>query len=543
MDQNFLKQSSIVSSASDTAIQQKIALVESSIADLGVVLSLPKEAPTDQLPAKVPEVEQYFHLTFDRVLTVLICSRNINEVVKAFSLIEERLGKAKFVFAVVLYVIKKERLYKKWGFDSIEEFVDALPSQLRFTRQSFYNGVHAGQVLVEHFGFLEYGLTGTAQVDLSFLYNNYAKLAVMWKAIDVKHMPLSKEIYTHFLGDTLAGFSEYVSGRKAKKMVSEQKKKKVSRPQIVLDAKKRRICEAVAKGRQVAFILDKDAAFCVDIAIRFKARREDNEAFERDHSNGIEAVNGFDVGAMWPGHIKESILALSEAIPTLSVGTIKEVLAQQFQTMTDLRLAQAYVIYRLKHDDEFRNQFSDFRVTCALDFAKEHLGIDEPTFKWLARLGQNLVDFTPLLGKDIDFSFAGALDKLTILHVAMATHIGQGPQVIDMFKTLSVPKFRRYARDREYIPQNEEEPITMRTLKNAEELFLKYDQLVAAGHTVEVLEFKTKGEVDIFERYMRRYEGIQAYIARKPLLLPSSELPILLPALPGFLLPAATNAA
>jgi len=528
---------------SDTVSQQKLTLVESSIADLGVALQFPQEAPTGQLPATVPEVEQYFHIALDRMLSVLICTRNLKEVVRAFALIEERLGKAKFVFAVVLYVIKKEGLYKKWGFDSIEEFVDALPSQLRFSRQSFYNGVHSGQVLVEHFGFLEYGLTGAAQVDLSFLYNNYAKLAVMWKAIYVKRIPLSQELYAHFLGDTLAEFSDLVSGRKTKKAVSERKPRQSSRPQIVLAAKKRRICDAVAKGRQVAFILDRDAAFCTDIAFRFKARREANEAFERDHANGIEVFTGSDVGALWPGHLKESILALSQAIPTLSVDAIKEIFAQQFRTMTDLRLAQAYLVYRLKHADVLREQLSSFGVTCALDFAKQYFGIDEPTFKWLARLGQNLVDFTPLLGKDIDFSFAGALDKLSILHVAMAKHIGKGPEVIELFKTLSVAKFRRYARDPEYIPQNEEEPITIRTLRNAEALLLKYDGIVAAGHLVEVLEFKTKSEVDIFNRYMRRYEGIQAAVARKPLLLPSSELPILLPAQPGLLLPATTNAA
>jgi len=239
----------------------------------------------------------------------------------------------------------------------------------------------------------------------------------------------------------------------------------------------------------------------------------------------------------------ESILALSQAIPTLSVDAIKEIFAQQFRTMTDLRLAQAYIVYRLKNDDELRKQFAAFDVTCAFDFAKKHLGIDEPVFKWLARLGQNLVEFTPLLGKDIDFSFAGALDKLSILHVAMAKHIGQGPQVIAMFKTLSVAKFRRYARDAEYVPQTEEEPITMRTLKSAEKLLLEYDRLVAAGHDVEVLEFKTKSEVDIFNRYMRRYEGIQAAVTKRPLLLPSSELPILLPAQPELLLPATSNAA
>jgi len=528
---------------SDTTTQQKLALVESSIADLGVALQFPQEAPTGQLPATVPEVEQYFHLALDRMLSVLICTRNLKEVVRAFALIEERLGKAKFVFAVILYVIKKEELYKKWGFDSIEEFIAALPSQLRFSRQSFYNGVRSGQVLVEHFGFLEYGLTGTAQADLSFLYNNYAKLAIMWKAIYVQHMPISPDLYSHFFSDTLAKFTEFVSGQKKKKTVSERKNRQISRPQIAIDVKKRQICEAIAKGRQVAFILDRDAAFCTDIALRFKARREANEAFERDHANGIEVFAGSDVGALWPGHLKESILALSQAIPTLSVDAIKEIFAQQFRTMTDLRLAQAYLVYRLKHDDELRKQLPSFGATCALEFAKKYLGIDEHTFKWLARLGQNLVDFTPLLGKDIDFSFAGALDKLSILHVAMSKHIGRGPEVIELFRTLSVAKFRLYARDPEYIPQNEEEPITTRTLKNAEELLLKYDGLVAAGHLVEVLEFKTRSEVDIFNRYMRRYEGIQAAITQKPLLLPSSELPILLPAQPGLLLPAATNAA
>lgn len=528
---------------SDFASQQKLALVESSIADLGVALQMPREAPVGQSPATVPIVEQYFHLALDRMLSILICTRNLKEVVKTFALIEERLGKAKFVFAVVLYVIQKDRLYKRWGFDSIEEFVDALPAQLRFSRQSFYNGVRSGQVLVEHFGFLEYGLTGTAQVDLSFLYNNYAKLAVMWKAIYVKHTPLSADLYARFLGNTLAEFSEFVSGRKTKKAVPERKSRDVSRPQIILDAKKRRICEAVAKGRQVVFILDRDAAFCIDIALSFKARREANEAFPRDHANGIEVLRDFDAGALWPGKLKESILKLSQAISTLSVEAIKDIFAQQFRTMTDLRLAQAYLVYRLKHSDELREQFSSFGVTCALDFAKQYFGIDEPSFKWLARLGQNLVDFTPLLGKEIDFSFAGALDKLSILHVAMAKHIGKGPEVLDLFKTLSVAKFRRYARDPEYIPQNEEEPITIRTLRNAEDLLLKYDGLVAAGHIVEVLEFKTKYEVDVFYRYMRRYEGIQAAITKKPLMLPSSELPILLPAQPGILLPATTNAA
>jgi len=521
----------------EKAIEPITAVIETIKGGKSPVQDLPTEAPTANLPATVPAVERYFHNAFDRFFAIFVCSGNLYDVISAFGMIIERLGRAKFVLAALIYVIKRDNLFKRWGYDSVEEFVGALPARFRFSRQTFYNLLWAGQVLVEHFGFLEYGLKPKAQIDLSFLYRNFAKLPILWKAIYRRKMPLSSELYGHFLNDSKAAFEKYVRGEVKPRSTGKQRAAtKYEKPS--LDPAKQRICETIARGYRVGFIVDQPDRVAIDIAIQFKVRRAANAAYVRATSNDLSTVTGHDLSEMVPGHLKESISGLEQAIATLDLEAIHSILAEQFRTLTDLRLAQAYLVHRLKIDERLMRQFADFDITCASDFAARYLDIDAAMFKWLSRLGRNLVFYAPVFGENLDLDFDGSLDKLSILHIAMETHVGQAPLVIEMLKTLSVAKFRRFARDRDYHPEREPEPVSRRTIALSKDELLHYDALVAAGHKVEIIELRNPKEAETFERWVKRFELLPDAVIDEPLMLPASKTPILLPAHPELALPA-----
>jgi hypothetical protein len=531
-------------SSSATLTADASPIVKSSIQVVGLPIELPLEAASDNVPASIPEVDSYVLRAFDSSLSELVRSRTLGDFIEAFAVIRERFGKVEFVLAVTFYTLWKEKIYRRIGFDSLEELIGALPPDLRKTRQSLYDSIRGGQVLVEQFGFLEYGLTNNPRVDLSFLYRNFAKLPVLWLAIYRKRRPLSAELFEHFQQDTLVAFREYVRGKKAKPVTARGPSKGKSQVVRDLDAKKRRIVEAIGRGQAVAFIIDKDEDFCVEAARRFEIHRAGNDAYERNTALDYSAIDGRDLAAMRPGQFKESILDLEETLERLSIEAIIKIMSEQFRTVVDLRIAQAYVIHRLKHDPELRAQLPQYGVECPEDFALRYLGVDAPTYKWLGRIGRNLVMYAPLFGRELDFSFQGALDKLSILHHAIETHAGKADYVIDMLRTTTVAKFRRFARDAAYDPRQEPEPITKRLLVQSTELLLEYDRLIAQGHRVEILPLRHKAEVAFFERFLRGFEARWAAKRNEPVILPTNRTPIQLPdacrALPS---PTVSNAA
>lgn len=513
----------------ENALEPVTKVIESIRTGETPVEALPTEATTANVPATIPEVDRYFRSVFDVLLSTVICSRSLSDVLYAFGLIKERLGRAKFVLAAVLYVIKKACAFKRWGFDSIEDFVDSLPAKLRFSRQTFYNLLWAGQILVEHFGFLEYGLKDEARVDLGFLYRNFAKLPILWKAIYRKHRPLDVELYERFLNDSKVTFERYVRGE-VKPRATGKRSQAAAFAMPVLDPTKQRICETYARGYRVGFIVDQPDRRAIEIALKFKVLREGNAAYARSTANDRSMFDGSELSELVPKGLRESILKLAQAVETLDHESIRSILADQFRNMTELRLAQAYLIHRLKHDPDLKRQLPDFEVSCASDFAARYLDIDEAKFKWLSRLGRNLVHYAPLFGREFDLDFEGCLEKLSILHTAMENHVGQSPLVVEMLRTLSVAKFRRFARDRDYHPEQEVEPVSRRTLKLAKDELLRYDALIAAGHKVDVIELRTPKEVESFGKWVKRFELLPGAILEEPILLPSTEEPILLPA-------------
>ena len=123
----------------EKAIEPITAVMETIKGGQSAIQDLPTEAPTANVPATVPAVERYFHNAFDRFFAIFVCSGNLYDVISAFGMIIERLGRVKFVLAAIIYVIKRDNLFKRWGFDSIEDFVGSLPARFRFSRQTFYN--------------------------------------------------------------------------------------------------------------------------------------------------------------------------------------------------------------------------------------------------------------------------------------------------------------------------------------------------------------------------------------------------------------------
>lgn len=457
---------------------------------------LPVEAPTaTKLLVAQPAHLAYISGLLAPELRVCLTAEDLQQIALSCGPLSLEIGKADFVNAVAFFVICRDKRYRQRGFSSFEEFLDSLPEDIRITRQTGNNYAKAGEVLVEKFFFHKYG--SDPSVDISFLYGNFSKLPILWRYFHFSKQELSAEIYEHFEQDSVEDFRTYIESLLKRPKRPASKKGRASRPSVpqALSQPKRFIAEMIRSGRFPGFVLDHDAEFITNVMIRMKIRREANDQYRRQRVYDETIFLDKDPAKLHPsGLIPQCILALDDYISACSLEGIMSVVRRMLKTKSDITLAKGYIIIRILKSDNLRAQLPTLGVQDVQEFAKKYLDIDEAAYKWIVRVARNYVDFAGLFGSNIDVAYQKSLDKLFCLDVAIRNYPGRADYVIEMFRKLSAEKFSRFARDANYDPTKDLEVFSQALLKKANKLFLKYDELVAAGHEVEVVELRNEDE-------------------------------------------------
>jgi len=509
--------------------------VKPSILDL--VAPLPQPLPVQAPPATAPLVEQPAHLAYISgliapALRVCLSSEDLEQIALSCRPLILEDGKADFVNAVAFHVICRDKRWRQRGFSSFEEFLDSLPEDMRVTRQTGTNYARSGEVLVEKFFFHKYGLVGDSSVDISFLYGNFSKLPILWRLFHFTSMTITAEVYDHFAKDTVEAFRAYIDALIARPKRSCPQKGRTPHAQVSqsLPPPKRFIAEMVRVGRFPGFVLDHDVEFVTRVCMRMKVRLEANDRFRKDKTYDEVTLIGKDPAKLHPsGLIPQCILALDDYFSAFSLEGIMRVVRSMLKTKADITLVKGYIIVRLLKSDGLRAQLPALGVQDVQEFAKKFLDVDASMYKWLVRLARNFVEYAGLFGRDIEVAYQNSLDKLFWLDVAIRNYPGRADYVIEMFRKLAAVKFRRFARNPSYDPTKDLEVFSKTTLERANRHFLRYDELVAAGHSVEVVELRNEDEVRFLDWIVRQEEARDAHRIKRGLLPAPKATPLLLP--------------
>lgn len=490
---------------------------------------LPREVSTSTLPSVVPAARNYVAGLIDPELRSCLTTQELDDIVRAISNIARNEGMADFVNAMALFVIHRDKKYSQRGFSSFEEFLDSLPEDLRMTRQSAMNYVYAGDVLINNLYFLEYGFSGHPGVDMSFLFGNFAKLPTLWNILTKQKRRFTAEVFEHFKRDSLVEFRQYAKGDKVSPKRAEKKRVSadtISLPTLTDD--KRMIAEIVRRAHVPGFIVGHDSSFAINVGLKLKARREMNDQYRRDHAYDETLFAGRTPALLHSsGRVMACVQSLEEHFSKMTLEGIMRVVREQFKTKADVMLIKGYIIVLLLGSDHLRSQLRDFGVTTVEEFAGKYLDINANTYKWIKKATRNFIVYAPLFGDDLSVSYQSSLEKLFYLDTAIKQHAGQAPYVIDMFRALSTAQFREFARNTSYDPDKDLASIPKRILKKAEPHFLAYDERVAKGQQVHIIELRNSDEQRFLDWIVRTEESRSAHI-RTDGLLAAPESPILL---------------
>jgi hypothetical protein len=502
----------------------KNGLVKPAILDL--VAPLPLPLPVEAPPATNVPVAQPAHLAYvfgllAPEIRVCLTTEDLQQIAQSCRPLSLEIGKADFVNAVAFHVIYRDRRYRQRGFSSFEEFLDSLPEDIHVTRQSGINYARAGEVLVEKFFFHRYGMAGDSSVDLSFLYGNFSKLPILWRLFHFTSTNLTAEVYEHFSRDSVEEFRKFIESLLGRPKRAAKKKGRTSRSSVPqsLSQPKRFMAEAIQSGRFPGFVVDYDAEFTTRVMIRMKVRIEANDRYRRERAFDEATLIDKDPAKLHPsGLIPQCILALDDYFTSFSLEGIMTVVRSMLKAKSDVTLVKGYLIVRLLKSDRLRAQLPTLGVQDVKEFAKKYLDVDESMYKWLVRLVRNFMDYAGLFGSAIDIAYQNSLDKLFCLDIAIKNYPGRADYVIEMFRKLSAVQFRRFARDTNYDPTRDLVVFSRSVLERANSFFLKYDELIAAGHRVEVVELRNEDEVRFLDWIVSQEQAKDARRVKRELL-------------------------
>jgi hypothetical protein len=211
---------------------------------------------------------------------------------------------------------------------------------------------------------------------------------------------------------------------------------------------------------------------------------------------------------------------LSDLILDLSPDNIKLALVREFKTESELTLAQAHLLYRLKNTMSFDYSIWDYfrqhqikiehMWEPVMDFAVQVLGIEASRYKWLKRISENLPYLTgPSLRGKIHLTSAGFLEKLSYLSTALKKHVDNYGLVIDAFNTVSAKRFREFARNK--WDNLSRDPITLKDYQKAKPFIDKLHSFQAQGKSVTVIGLQSENEQEWLEKINKDMQGGEKY--------------------------------
>jgi hypothetical protein len=144
---------------------------------------------------------------------------------------------------------------------------------------------------------------------------------------------------------------------------------------------------------------------------------------------------------LFPTHLASQINAIFKCTYVgINIENLRTILVKECKTLTQLRIAQAVIVFRIYEDPDIRDILRQAdRITSWRELTKKYLGIDDSTCKLLLRIGHGLQYLPHLYEAGIDPLSNGTLDK--IANFDRAQYYNGLEKAMDAFRCCNVKEF------------------------------------------------------------------------------------------------------
>ena len=468
---------------------------------------------------KADVITSFFGASFDEVFANLLKAKTLEEFSDVFLEAEVRIGKVEFVNAILLYWIKTEKLYIRFGYTSVESFLHDLPATCNMTRQTFYNYVAAGFILGQanyFFGIEAYKITP------DIFHRNFSKLPILYGAFKHHYYQSFDELMLHFRDDTHIDFKTYV--QRQKKTVLEQKVPRIKRnvkakkpamkkkTPIKLNSIEQDLYDEVAKGREIQFLPDANEEFVLALKRHLLEKRKEyfekadigKAGFTRLTTMNMPVYGDKSFFTYLPdlgkGDLLMSIVRLREVTEKITLDCIHKVLGSNLRKKDEMNFAQAYLLQKLNSDESLKEALRSRGFPSVKAFALDCLSLSQSNYKRLSKIGNNL-DYLNLFDGKLDLSAPGLGEKVYFLDMAVKNHQNDLSLVVDYFNHLPSKEFRQFARDQKFSPSRDL-LVDRRVCNKVKAYYDKYQSLLFSSKSVDFIGIRNSYEADVIERVL-----------------------------------------
>jgi hypothetical protein len=202
-----------------------------------------------------------------------------------------------------------------------------------------------------------------------------------------------------------------------------------------------KIIHEVAKGRIVHFyncgINDPYLVRYLEKTLYTYYSKRENNYYTPD----IDKIKNEDLSVILPTDIYAHIKYILEETENIKPEDFRNILSTEQVTVTQLRIFQSYIIYRLYRDPVIRDKCLQGKKYLSLaKIANEYLDIKSSTCKMLLRISGNLKYLPKLYEAGIDVFTERSLDKIANFGLAVKNY--GLPKAIEAFRCCNVREFR-----------------------------------------------------------------------------------------------------
>jgi len=499
------------------------------------------------------DMEVFINSVLEQTYAKLAISSNINDVAEAFKAIDECLIKAEYAIAIMISYIQEEKLWQRYGYSSMDKFLDDLPDVCKVSRQTFTNAANAGKVIrYLSSPFVEASLQLKFKLTQAVFYRNFSKMQFLYRLVFVWRMPLTNEVFVNFLNMTHRDFESFMKDYGVKNQsviarigkITQKSSKKTAqtnkpKPQPIgvpeLNEVETAICHESRLGRVIGFLASSNPLCVESVKKHLHERRIQvyNEKWRgflplskiRYKDQPDVCLNEMDWSELLPDNFGGSVSRLSSLLETgLAPCEVKEAFAKAFKTKTELILVQAHIIHRMENVPELLQSVKDYLLHHQMDnqnknpvmsFAFYVFGIESPRFKMLKRIGSGLCHLAdmcrdPDIKGKVRYTSEGFLEKLSYLATAKKNHAPNYRLIADALNTVSAKRFRKFANNRGDDLTND--PVTLKDYQAAKsnidklQIFLSRQGFLGRTQSVSIIGLQSEAEREWLNNINRSLE-------------------------------------
>jgi hypothetical protein len=523
---------------------------------------------TENLPAIAENsFLENFNEIANEIKSRLLDSTSLSDLFNIITKKHIQIAKGKFAIAMILYCIHDMKCWSNLGYDSLGALINDLKDCGIENRQSFYNAVRTGAILMNT------TLFNCTDLTYEDLFKNFAKIPYLDIFIKNRNKSIAFEslnftpnqILEHFRKDTCRDFQKYRKSLQIKiddynsemnpRLTNQENclpSKVTTYPNIKrtvssLSPELLRFYRIADMLDNIIFVANLDPSF-VEKAIpysRNRIRQQQNNANKRIEDNHnlnipdlidetFERLKSITVSPLW------NYTFFSNPDFCLTSSILKETISCCYKEKTIQELSQSIMIYLFSSSSEWKEWFSKHGISNTTQSLADLFDIGLSQCKALKTMGMNLYLHHKKFSEfSIDITMPGLMDKIRNLGTAFKNH--EEHSVLSNFKNMSSRQFRAFAKNPKYDMGNE--PLKEWVYKKALVISEQYQVLQARFDHIEVFGLAEKWEVSALgslfrcleigkERFDRYYPGLWPYQednyfmykTDKPIVIPSDSV-------------------